>query len=218
MHKPAHALTFVLVLLIAPVVAGPAVASGPGPGVTTAGRKVCKGGADAGAPCNTDGDCVKNKCVLNLVKGKKINAVLTVFYDPHTRDWRDEDDLDFKALNVVLDFKYKGQAHLLAETYMQNSGASDPPKIGSAWGAAAATEAFFTSFTDPTFCEFLVLSYPDAKLAEALLAVVGLPTTNRPIITKAKQLGVFDHTAVGDDLGTAGKCKVQFTFLNDEMF
>lgn len=178
---------------------------------------VCKGGADAGAACDDDNECSKNNCVLNLVKGKKVNAFLTAFYDPHTRDWRDNADIDFKALNVTLDFKHKGGKYLLAETYMQDSGASNPPQIGSDWGATAITEAFLTSFSDPTFCEFLVYSYPDETLAQELLAIVGLPATNRPLITKAKQLGVFDHATVGDDIGTAVKCKVQFTFLHDPL-
>lgn len=191
---------------------GLAVASGPDPSVLTFGRKVCKGGADDGVSCNDDADCSKNKCILNVVKGKAINAVLTAFYDPDSRDWRDEADLTFKAMNVLVQFKYKGTAHVFAETYMQNSGASNAPKVGSDWGSADIIEDILKS---PTFCDALLLAYPDAPLSDALNDAVGLPTTKRPYISKVKRGWNYDHSAAGDKLGTTAICKVKFGFLHE---
>ena len=44
--------------------------------------------------------------------------------------------------------------------------------------------------------------------------IVGLPTTKRPYISKVKKGASFDHSAAGDPIGTAAKCKVRFGFLN----
>ncbi len=202
-----------LALAIVMVLGGVAHASGPGFQPRYEDYQVCKKGPAAGLDCMSDSDCLDSECVIDWVKGRgtTLNGTLTVFYDDRVRDFKAGVDTSYQALNMMLEVRVKGQKHLFVETYMD---ATDPTKQPQVLGwNPVLNEELLSSFAS---CTSFLYTAAETKTADALRALAGLPATKTPVIGVVKEkTESFPHYAVGDDLGSAIRCKVKIRFFNE---
>jgi hypothetical protein len=199
-------------LAIALAFASPVWASAPSPESRFQDFQICQGGENKGTDCMFDADCPGSKCVLDWVTGPgtKFKATVTVVFDQDVRDWRNQADLAFQALSVVMEVKAAGDKHMLAETYQDTDPTMQPEVLG--WGGVPFDEG---DFLGSGFCNGMLYATPDVVIADALRDLAGLPATKRPVISKViGPAQIFPHDGA-DRLSTVVRCKVQIRFFNE---
>ena len=113
------------------VVTGAVHAGPPGSG----GRQVllpksCKGGPNAGMACNDDTDCPNSKCEVDYLNGPGTNIPVEVciIVDDNVSKYDESETIaDAVAVTLLVEVKYKGETHFIAQTYQNlNSATLDP--------------------------------------------------------------------------------------------
>lgn len=214
--------------------ASSALASGPPGTDVPIGYGFCKSGPNKGAACNLHSTCdssypPKHLCVVEYLKGQgsTLRGTLTVIIDDHLTDlcpqspfWSthclsDSPLLNRRAAGLILEFKHKGQVHVLSNLYQDNNPA-DPPWLyfGTAEGVTEDNLPTIDGLEDR--CESWIPTHrqPSPAMAFALQNITGI--NGRPIIVDAKFKGPTDSPQNGGNNGFASimRCKVKIRFMD----
>jgi hypothetical protein len=224
-------------------IASAAVASGPPVLDAPTGFGFCKGGPNAGQPCQFHTDCepgvaeedLKDRCrVTDFLKGPgtSLKGELTVVVDDDLHDLCPLGSdllvgthcpgqvpavLPRKAAAMILEVKHKGQTHVFADVY-QDVDPEDPPSVTVTETAPVLEQDMGSpgSMSLEDRCEEWVPKYrqPNPAMAQAILDLAGL-SEGWPVIVSSKHIGpTLEAQNVSNHMASVMRCKVRIRIID----
>jgi hypothetical protein len=197
--------------------------------------RICKNGPEAGMTCATNDDCPQGSCEINYLSGPgtAFRAEITLIVDDDVSQFDVESTNEvfsnIIAATAVLEFKHKGEKHVLAQTYQNLTGSDFDTlltelKKGPFLADGEVSDRRIAEFrlsdaltpgVSPSLLESFLFQGGDNEMSEAIRTIFGV--TGKPIVAATPEdisfVEHFDHSGEGDGLASLVRFKVEIRFV-----